>query len=100
MTDVEAAVLHKAPLAAPPIGTTGLRLIPKGLRRVVGLPYGAAHSLDGRDFLVPVMGKTGTTSDSRDTLFVGSTCGTQGITVAVRTTTSWQTSLSSQVVAA
>jgi membrane carboxypeptidase/penicillin-binding protein len=30
------------------------------------------------------MGKTGTTSDSRDALFVGSTYGRQGITVAVR----------------
>jgi penicillin-binding protein 1A len=30
------------------------------------------------------MGKTGTTSDYRDALFVGSTYGPQGITVAVR----------------
>jgi penicillin-binding protein 1A len=30
------------------------------------------------------MGKTGTTSDFRDALFVGSTYGTTGITVAVR----------------
>ena len=30
------------------------------------------------------MGKTGTTSDFRDALFVGSTYGTSGITVAVR----------------
>jgi membrane carboxypeptidase/penicillin-binding protein len=30
------------------------------------------------------MGKTGTTSDFRDALFVGSTYGTLGITVAVR----------------
>jgi membrane peptidoglycan carboxypeptidase len=30
------------------------------------------------------MGKTGTTSDFRDALFVGSTYGTRGITVAVR----------------
>jgi penicillin-binding protein 1A len=30
------------------------------------------------------MGKTGTTSDFRDALFVGSTYGPQGITVAVR----------------
>ncbi len=35
-------------------------------------------------FPVPVMGKTGTTSDFRDALFVGSTYGTRGITVAVR----------------
>jgi penicillin-binding protein 1A len=31
-----------------------------------------------------VMGKTGTTSDFRDALFVGSTYAPQGITVAVR----------------
>jgi len=30
------------------------------------------------------MGKTGTTSDFRDALFVGSTYGPQGVTVAVR----------------
>jgi penicillin-binding protein 1A len=30
------------------------------------------------------MGKTGTTSDFRDALFVGSTYGTQGLTIAVR----------------
>jgi penicillin-binding protein 1A len=30
------------------------------------------------------MGKTGTTSDFRDALFIGSTYGPQGITVAVR----------------
>jgi membrane carboxypeptidase/penicillin-binding protein len=33
---------------------------------------------------IPVMGKTGTTNDSRDALFVGSTYGPEGITVAVR----------------
>src|SRR5207247_5614401 len=48
------------------------------------LPGGTAHALDGRDFLIPVMGKTGTTSDFRDALFVGSTYGPAGITVAVR----------------
>ena len=51
---------------------------------MVRLPDGTAHSLDGRDFPIPVMGKTGTTSDFRDALFVGSTYGPQGITVAVR----------------
>ncbi len=59
-------------------------MIQEGLRGVVRLPDGTAHSLDGRDFPVPVMGKTGTTSDFRDALFVGSTYGTEGITVAVR----------------
>jgi membrane carboxypeptidase/penicillin-binding protein len=51
---------------------------------VVRLPDGTAHSLDAGDFPIPVMGKTGTTSDFRDALFVGSTYGTSGITVAVR----------------
>jgi membrane carboxypeptidase/penicillin-binding protein len=51
---------------------------------VVRLPTGTAHSLDNRSFPIPVMGKTGTTSDFRDALFVGSTYGPNGITVAVR----------------
>jgi len=51
---------------------------------VVRLPNGTAHSLDDRNFPIPVMGKTGTTSDFRDALFVGSTYGPKGITVAVR----------------
>ena len=51
---------------------------------MVRLPDGTAHSLDARDFPIPVMGKTGTTSDFRDALFVGSTYGAPGITVAVR----------------
>jgi membrane carboxypeptidase/penicillin-binding protein len=59
-------------------------MIQEGLRGVVRLPEGTAHSLDSRDFPIPVMGKTGTTSDFRDALFVGSTYGRQGITVAVR----------------
>jgi membrane carboxypeptidase/penicillin-binding protein len=51
---------------------------------MVRLPSGTAHALDGRDFPIPVLGKTGTTSDFRDALFVGSTYGRTGITVAVR----------------
>jgi len=50
----------------------------------VRIPEGTAHSLYGPDFPIPVMGKTGTTSDFRDALFVGSTYGPQGVTVAVR----------------
>jgi len=84
VTDASGEVLYQAPLAARLIGTAGLSLIQEGLRGVVRLPDGTAHSLDSRDFPVPVMGKTGTTSDFRDALFVGSTYGTQGITVAVR----------------
>ena len=41
-------------------------------------------ALDSLAFPIPVMGKTGTTNDYRDALFVGSTYGPDGITVAVR----------------
>jgi membrane carboxypeptidase/penicillin-binding protein len=51
---------------------------------VIRLPGGTAHALSGSTFPIPVMGKTGTTSEFRDALFVGSTYGPQGITVAVR----------------
>ncbi len=61
-----------------------LAVIQEGLRGVVRLTRGTAHSLDGPGFPIPVMGKTGTTSDFRDALFVGSTYGPEGITVAVR----------------
>ena len=45
---------------------------------------GTAHALDTDAFPIPVMGKTGTTSNFRDALFVGSTYGPRGITIAVR----------------
>ena len=61
-----------------------LALIQEGLRGVVRIPTGTAHSLDSRAFPIAVMGKTGTTSEFRDALFVGSTYGADGITVAVR----------------
>jgi penicillin-binding protein 1A len=77
-------VLYGAARAAAAISSSDLSLIQEGLRGVVRLPEGTAHSLHGRDFPIPVMGKTGTTSDFRDALFVGSTYGPQGITVAVR----------------
>ncbi|MBZ5637194.1 MAG: penicillin-binding protein [Acidobacteriia bacterium] len=82
-------VLFEASLTAPEIGSDGpssseLSLIQEGLRGVVRLPSGTAHALDSLDFPIPVMGKTGTTSDFRDALFVGSTYGLRGITVAVR----------------
>ncbi len=76
--------LYEAPRNVREVRTAALRAIQEGLRGVVRLPDGTAHSLDGGGFPVPVMGKTGTTSDFRDALFVGSTYGTQGITVAVR----------------
>jgi len=85
----DGAVLYEAPTAATGIGSAGpnaaeLSLIQEGLRGVVRLPEGTAHALDGRDFPIAVMGKTGTTSDFRDALFVGSTYGRHGVTVAVR----------------
>jgi penicillin-binding protein 1A len=61
-----------------------LSLIQEGLRGVVRLPSGTAHALDAQSFPIPVMGKTGTTNNYRDALFVGSTYGPDGITVAVR----------------
>jgi len=62
----------------------GLLLIQEGLRGVVRIPGGTAHALASQTFAIPVMGKTGTTSEFRDALLVGSTYGVGGITVAVR----------------
>ena len=62
----------------------GLSTIQEGLRGVVRIPSGTAHALDSHAFPIPVMGKTGTTNNYRDALFVGSTYGSNGITVAVR----------------
>jgi penicillin-binding protein 1A len=61
-----------------------LALIQEGLRGVVRIPTGTAHALDSRGFPIAVMGKTGTTNEFKDALFVGSTYGVEGITVAVR----------------
>ena len=62
----------------------GLSMIQEGLRGVVRIPSGTAHALDSPAFSIPVMGKTGTTNSYRDALFIGSTYGPDGITVAVR----------------
>jgi penicillin-binding protein 1A len=83
------AVLFEAAGATPGVGPSRpsaaeLSMIQEGLRGVVRLPEGTAHALDALDFPIPVMGKTGTTSGFRDALFVGSTYGPRGITVAVR----------------
>ena len=69
-----------------PIDVEGdaLSLIQEGLRGVVRMPSGTAHALDSYGLPFAVMGKTGTTNDFKDALFVGSTFGTEGITVAVR----------------
>ena len=71
--------------AAPPrpFNDAALVMIQEGLRGVVRMPTGTAHALDSTGF-PPVMGKTGTTSDYRDALFIGSTYGPDGITIAVR----------------
>jgi len=52
-----------------------LALIQEGLRGVVRIPTGTAHALDSRAFPIAVMGKTGTTNDFKDALFIGSTYG-------------------------
>ena len=77
-------VLYEAPRPEQAIPSGELSLIQEGLRGVIRLPAGTAHSLDRADFPIPVMGKTGTTSNFRDALFVGSTYGPRGVTVAVR----------------
>ena len=75
---------HSAPCCSGSDTGEKLSLIQEGLRGVVRLPLGTAHELDSRAFPIPVMGKTGTTNDYRDALFVGSTYGPSGITIAVR----------------
>jgi penicillin-binding protein 1A len=79
-------VVYSHPLPCCPINGNGLELsmIQEGLRGVVRIPSGTAHALDARAFPIPVMGKTGTTNNYRDALFLGSTYGPDGITVAVR----------------
>ena len=67
-----------------PIDPAALSLIQEGLRGVVRLPSGTAHALASRRFPIAVMGKTGTTNEFRDAIFVGSTYGLDGITAAVR----------------
>jgi penicillin-binding protein 1A len=71
-------------LQAAGVSREELSQLQEGLRSVVRLSSGTAHALDSPDFPIPVMGKTGTTSEFRDALFVGSTYGASGITVAVR----------------
>ena len=67
-----------------PIDPGALSLIQEGLRGVVRLPTGTAHALASSRFPIAIMGKTGTTSDFKDAIFVGSTYGPDGITAAVR----------------
>jgi len=80
--EVVASTTTRPPPTA--IDTAALSLIQEGLRGVVRLPSGTAHTLASYRFPIAVMGKTGTTSEFRDAIFVGSTYGPDGITVAVR----------------
>jgi penicillin-binding protein 1A len=77
------AATRRSPLPTS-IDAAGLSLIQEGLRGVVRLPTGTAHALASRGFPIAVMGKTGTTNEFRDAIFVGSTYGPDGITAAVR----------------
>jgi penicillin-binding protein 1A len=68
-----------------PVNDAALQMLQEGLRGVVRMPTGTAHALSmSKSFPLAVMGKTGTTSEFRDAVFVGSTYGLDGITVAVR----------------
>jgi penicillin-binding protein 1A len=80
----EVAVDIEMERSAVDVNDSALALIQEGLRGVVRIPTGTAHTLDSSVFPIPVMGKTGTTTEFRDALFVGSTFGLEGITVAVR----------------
>ncbi len=66
------------------ISKSSLEMIRSSLRKTVTQPGGTAYSLTLEKFPVPVMGKTGTTNDERNALFIGSTYGLDGITVSVR----------------
>ncbi len=70
--------------SAVEVNDPALALIQEGLRGVVRMPSGTAHTLNPSVFPIAVMGKTGTTNEFRDALFVGSTYGPDGVTVAVR----------------
>ena len=80
--EVVASTLNRPP--PTPVDAAALSLIQEGLRGVVRLPSGTAHALASHRFPIAVMGKTGTTNEFRDAIFVGSTYGPNGITVAVR----------------
>ncbi len=80
----EAATDHEIRRSPVDVNDAALALIQEGLRGVVRIPSGTAHTLDASVFPIAVMGKTGTTNEFRDALFVGSTYGPDGITIAVR----------------
>ncbi len=80
----ETVVVRRREPSPAAVDAAALSLIQEGLRGVVRLPTGTAHALASRGFPIAVMGKTGTTNEFRDAIFVGSTFGPGGITVAVR----------------
>src|SRR5271165_1053410 len=80
----EVVYSHTSDCCASNENESEISLIQEGLRGVVRIPSGTAHALVSHAFPIPVMGKTGTTNNYRDALFVGSTFGANGITVAVR----------------
>src|SRR4029434_5257849 len=80
----EVAADNEMQRSAVDVNDSALALIQEGLRGVVRIPTGTAHALGSSVFPIAVMGKTGTTNEFRDALFVGSTYGPEGITVAVR----------------
>lgn len=63
------------------IDPKALEMIRHCLRKVITQSGGTAYSLTVSNFPVPVIGKTGTTDDFRNALFIGSTYGLSGITV-------------------
>ena len=65
------------------VSQDAIKMIQEGLRGVVRIPGGTAHSLDYSGFPI-VMGKTGTTNDFKDAWFIGSTFGLEGITIGVK----------------
>ena len=80
----EVATETKMARSAVDVNDSALALIQEGLRGVVRIPSGTAHTLDSSVYPIAVMGKTGTTNEFRDALFVGSTYGPDGITIAIR----------------
>jgi penicillin-binding protein 1A len=83
VTSTEGAPIYRHVSAVThPLDPATLTLVQEALRGVVRLPGATAHAL--ATLPIPVMGKTGTTNEFRDAIFVGSTYGPTGVTVAVR----------------
>jgi penicillin-binding protein 1A len=83
LTNARGDALYTAPETGDYLPIAELGVIQEGLRGVVRLPGGTGRALNGRAFPIDVLGKTGTSNNFRDALFVGSTYGPTGITVAV-----------------